>query len=125
MISKGNYFETAIFYDLTAPPIGQSPLIILVLSSHSDTPHSVGLLWMSGQPDAETSIRQHNIHKRQTFIPLVGFKPTIPGNERPQTHVLDRADTGVGLKEQYRLLIKVRLKMLYCLSSERFVNKRD
>jgi hypothetical protein len=27
--------------------------------SHSDTPHSVGLLWTSDQPDAETSTWQH------------------------------------------------------------------
>jgi hypothetical protein len=25
-----------------------------------------------------------------------GFKPTIPACERPQTHVLDRAATGIG-----------------------------
>ena len=27
----------------------------------------------------------------------VGFKPTISAGERPQTHVLDRADTGIGI----------------------------
>jgi len=26
----------------------------------------------------------------------VGFEPTIPGSERPQTHALDRAATGTG-----------------------------
>jgi hypothetical protein len=25
----------------------------------------------------------------------VGFKPTISADERPQTHALDRADTGI------------------------------
>jgi hypothetical protein len=25
-----------------------------------------------------------------------GFEPAIPANERPQTHVLDRAATGIG-----------------------------
>jgi hypothetical protein len=25
-----------------------------------------------------------------------GVEPTIPANERPQTHALDRADTGIG-----------------------------
>jgi hypothetical protein len=29
--------------------------------SHSDTPHSVGLFWTSGQTDAETSTWQHTI----------------------------------------------------------------
>ena len=36
----------------------------------------------------------HNTHKRQTSVPPVGFEPTIPAGERPQTYVLDRAVTG-------------------------------
>ena len=28
-----------------------------------------------------------------------GFEPKIPANERPQTHALDRAATGIGMKE--------------------------
>ena len=32
--------------------------------SHSDTPHSVGLLWTIDQPDAETSSWQHTTLKR-------------------------------------------------------------
>jgi hypothetical protein len=38
----------------------------------------------------------HNTHNRQTSIPSVGFEPTIPANERPQTHVLDRTASGIG-----------------------------
>ena len=30
-------------------------------------------------------------------MPPVGFEPTIPAGERPQTYVLDRADTRTGL----------------------------
>jgi len=29
-------------------------------------------------------------------MPTVGFEPTIPAGERPQTHALDRAATGTG-----------------------------
>ena len=58
-----------------------------------DAPHSVALLWRSDQPDEETS---DNTHKRQTSMPPAEFEPTIPENERPQTHVLDRAATGIG-----------------------------
>jgi hypothetical protein len=36
-------------------PMGQGLLVIEASRSHSDTPHSVGLLWASDQPDAETS----------------------------------------------------------------------
>jgi len=39
--------------------LGQGLLIIEASRSHSDTPHLVGLLWMSDQPDAETSTWQH------------------------------------------------------------------
>ena len=34
-------------------------LLIKTLQKNSDTPHSVGLLWTSAQPDAETSTWQH------------------------------------------------------------------
>ena len=33
---------------------------------------------------------------QQTSIPLVGFEPTNPAGERPQTYALDRAATGTG-----------------------------
>jgi len=36
-------------------------------------------------------------HKRQTSMPPEGFEPSIPASERPQTHVLDRTATGIGL----------------------------
>ena len=38
----------------------------------------------------------HNTHNSQTSVPFVGFEPTIPAGERPQTYVLDRAVTGTG-----------------------------
>jgi hypothetical protein len=38
----------------------------------------------------------HNTHKKQTFMPLVGFEPTNLAGERPQTHAFDRATTGNG-----------------------------
>jgi len=40
----------------------------------------------------------HNVHKRQTSMLPAGFKPTIPASERPQTHALDCASTGIGFK---------------------------
>jgi hypothetical protein len=43
----------------------------------------------------------HNTQKRQTSMPPPGFKPTIPASERPQTHALDRAATGIGLDVTY------------------------
>jgi hypothetical protein len=50
---------------------------------------------MSDQPitEAYTYTEQH---KRQTSMPWVGFKPTIPATKPPQTYVLDRTVTGIG-----------------------------
>jgi hypothetical protein len=42
------------------PPVGQGRFIIEASRSDSDTPHSVGLLWTSDQPDAETSDNKHS-----------------------------------------------------------------
>jgi hypothetical protein len=36
-------------------PVGQGLLTVEASQSHSDTPHSVGLLWTRDQPDAEIS----------------------------------------------------------------------
>jgi hypothetical protein len=38
----------------------------------------------------------HNTQKRQTSMPPAGFEPAIPASERPQTHALDSAVTGIG-----------------------------
>jgi len=39
-------------------------------------------------------LTKYNTHKRQTFMPRVGFEPMIPATQRPQTHALDCAATG-------------------------------
>jgi hypothetical protein len=33
---------------------------------------------------------------------MAGFVPTIPANERPQTHALDRAAAGIAIVFDYR-----------------------
>ena len=41
---------------MVQPPLeGQDLIIIEASRSHSDTPHSVGLLWTSDYSDADTS----------------------------------------------------------------------
>jgi hypothetical protein len=45
------------------PPVDQD-LIIEASRSHSDTRLSVWLLWLRGQPDAETSIWQHTTNTK-------------------------------------------------------------
>jgi hypothetical protein len=50
---------------------GQGLLIFAASRSHSDTPYSVGLLWTSDQPDAETSMSPAE------------FETATPESERP------------------------------------------
>jgi len=56
--------------------VGQGLLIIEDSRSHSDTPGSVGFLWMSDQPDAEASIWQQKT--------LTTDRPTLGGT---RTHI--------------------------------------
>jgi hypothetical protein len=44
----------------------------------------------------DLSLTTYNIHNREISMPSAGFEPAIPASERPQTHALDRADTGIG-----------------------------
>jgi len=42
-------------------------------------------------------------------MPPVGFEPTIPAGELPQTHALDRAATGTGkINSKFRKLCRRR-----------------
>jgi hypothetical protein len=43
----------------------------------------------------------HNTHKRQTSTPRLGFEPTIPASQRPQTQGLEAMGTGMGPVRQY------------------------
>ena len=71
-------------------------LFVEVSRSHSDTPHSVGLLWTRDRPVAETSTWQHTTHTthRHPCHPAV-FEPAISASERSQTHNLDCPATGI------------------------------
>jgi hypothetical protein len=54
----------------------QGLLIFEASPSHSNTPHSVGLLWTCDQPDAE---RQHTTLTRDKHTCLGGFRTHNPG----------------------------------------------
>jgi len=81
------------------PPVAQGLLIIEASSSHLDKPLSVGLLWMSDQPVAETSTWQHT-SLTWDRLPCFGrdSNSTIPTSERPQTQAVDREATGIVLE---------------------------
>jgi len=78
------------------PQVGQGLLIIEASGSHSDTPHSVGLLWTSDRPVAEISSSRTALTSDRHPCSPARFGPTIPASKRPQTHALDGATTGIG-----------------------------
>jgi hypothetical protein len=70
--------------------------MIEVSLSHSDIPYSVGRLFMSDQPYAETLyLRSRNTQEREgeRLMPPAGFEPAIATSERQHAHVSDRAAT--------------------------------
>jgi hypothetical protein len=77
------------------PLVGQDLLIIEASRSHSDTPQSVEIHQTSDRPDAETSTGQHTAVTGDNHA-LAWFEPKIPASERPQTHALNLAATGIG-----------------------------
>ena len=83
-------YRTFIFFSTAQQPlVGQDLLINETTRSHSDTPHSVGLLCTSDQPHTETSTStwQHT---------------TLTIDKDPS---LDRASIGFGAEPSYYLLI--------------------
>ena len=87
---------SAFFYGWTAL-MGLSLPIVKVSKSHSDTQHSVGLLWTKDRPVAETYTGKHTTLTGQKSMPRARLEPAIPASERKPTHALDRATTGMGL----------------------------
>ena len=68
------------------PLFGQDLLIIEASLSHSDTPHSIGLLWTSDQTDAEISTWQCTTLTREKY-------PCCRRNSNPQSQQARGADS--------------------------------
>ena len=60
---------------------------------------------------------KHNIQKRQTSMPPAEFEPAVLASQRPQTHALDRAATGIGRK-----YINTLLQLISIYQSTWYVN---
>ena len=88
--------------------MGQGDSSIVETSrSHSDTPHSVGLLWTGDQPVPD--ITQHS-HKIQTSMPTPEFEPANKERGRTQTYALDRTATGISLTLSFSNKINITAK---------------
>jgi hypothetical protein len=60
------YSKVKLFFFPMAqqPLVGQDLLIVEASRSHSDTPHSVRLLWTSDQPETKNTALHHTIFTR-------------------------------------------------------------
>jgi hypothetical protein len=91
---------TAIFFSNgSTAPWGPRPPHFSRLHDHTFRHTTVGRTPLDEEPARRRDfyLTTHNTHKRQTSMPPTGFEPTIPVSERPQTHALDRAATGIDL----------------------------
>jgi hypothetical protein len=86
------------------PSVGQDLLISEASRSHSDIPHSVGLLWTSDQPDAGRPLPDNTQQSGETDIHApAGFEPAFSAIERPQTdplRTLGQSFLNVGILNQ-------------------------
>jgi len=63
----------------------------------------------------EPYLTTHNTHSRQTYMPPVGFEPTVSARERSQTYALDRAANGTGFILRILFHIHWYSKGKYCI----------
>jgi hypothetical protein len=93
------------------PLVGQGLLIIEASRSHSNTRHSIGLLWMSDQPDAVTSTEQHTTLTRDGHSCSRRIRTYNPANRAsadPHLTVALRY-----LKEKMDSIFRISLLILY------------
>jgi len=73
--------------------------------SHTTTNHRTPLdEWSARRRDLY--LTTHDTHNRQTFMPPVGFEPTISAGEQPQTYALDRASSTSSVSRSEHKLFK-------------------
>ena len=76
------------------PLVGQGLFTLEGTRSHSDTVHSLRLLWTSDQPDAQTSSWQHTTLTRDK-CPCIQ-RDSNTQSQQDKSHDLDRAAAGIG-----------------------------
>jgi hypothetical protein len=95
LIEGDTLFHGAIAPSVPRPPHFRGFMITLRHTTLGRTPLDE---WPTRRRTA--TFTTHNTHKRQTSMPSAGFEPVIPASERPQTHALDRAATGIGTADE-------------------------
>jgi hypothetical protein len=96
-IGNDFYKPFANFFHGSTALTGLGLLVVEVSRTHSDTTLSRTPLYKESARGRDLYVTTHNTHQRQISTPLAEFEPSIPASQRPQTHALDHAATGIGL----------------------------
>jgi hypothetical protein len=110
-LTKSDLGHIHFFFMLRQPLVGQGLLINVVSWSHSDTPHSVGLLWTSDQPDAEPCSWQHSIFTRTDIHAPSGIRTRNPSKRAAAEPRSRPCAIRIGLGRIYRLTNVQRWKI--------------
>ena len=96
--SATNYTKDFFFNGTTAPSRPRFPYYrgFTITLRHTTLGRTPLDEWSARRTDLY--LTSHNTHNRQTSMPPAGFESTIPVSERPQTHALYRAATGIGCR---------------------------
>jgi len=79
------------------PPVGQGLLFIGASRWHSDTWHSVGLLWKSDQSDTERPLPDETQHSQQTDIhAYIHAHGGIPSKQTAVVPLFKPCDAAIG-----------------------------
>ena len=117
LVKKSFQFINYYFYTVQQPLVVQGLFIIEASRSHSFRHTEINRTpldeWSTRRRDLYLTI--HNTQKRQTYLPLAGFEPTISASERRQSHTFrsrelwDRLvhDTGF-------VMIKLLINLSFC-----------
>jgi hypothetical protein len=107
MVYFWDTFNDIYFFPITRQPLGGLGRLIFRGFTITLRHTTLGRTPLDEWPARSTDLylTTHNIHNRQTSMPPVGFEPIIPVSERPQTHVLDRTATGIGLMTSMLILM--------------------
>ena len=97
-----SWFLVHIFFLWRCGPTRAMPFSFKKMLDHTQRRAIVGRTpldeWSARRRDLYLTTR--NIHNKHPCC-LAGFEPTVLAGERPQTHALDRAATGIGISCMY------------------------
>ena len=91
-----HYAYLFIYFCMARQPLVDQDLTVEASRSHSDTPHSVELFWLSDQSDAETSTWHTTRTRERHSCPWRDSNPQSQKKSGRRRTLWDGAATGIG-----------------------------